>query len=481
MKAVLTLIWISLAACAWPTCAFALDAQVQQIGQTFVDNLPADWKPKLGRWEYFNPEECFTAPTGVCYGNNPTSPYGYPSFSTGPGGDDVFSFRMNPSEAVVLIFRTPPSLRYFSFAQYLVKRPGDKTAVFASLSDSLNHLKIGTTGSQTAGVNVFNQYAAVVWTADKATFGKISALLQSSGLPQWAINFLPFPLEISPAGAPSGTTVKINLGYGQGADLINMLMRTALPTISADFDQYRQEKPFFVVKVRPAEPQASQPAPALGYASETSGVSEGEELRKALDQLVADVRSNYSGKKYKITELGVKFIPLTGWDCIYQNMGCAADNHDALYSVDSNSGGSGVVKFRNSGDFVIIAGVNHQKTGKATYINHSIYDTKKFAGIVSIADQSLTTQSALYHAGVTDPADPRNKLYQSLYAYVISYKCAGISYCLAIPAPTVTNPIGLAPGSPFFIMGRKYLEPRTKVRPSAAETIPHRALLATRP
>jgi hypothetical protein len=64
---------------------------------------------------------------------------------------------MNPSEAVVLVFRTPPTMRYFSFAQYLVKRPGDDYAVFASLSDSLNQLKIGTTGSQSPGTNVFNQ------------------------------------------------------------------------------------------------------------------------------------------------------------------------------------------------------------------------------------------------------------------------------------------------------------------------------------
>ena len=93
----------------------------------------------------------------------------------------------------------------------------------------------------------------------------------------------------------------------------------------------------------------------------------------------------------------------------------------------------------------------------------------------------MTKQSALYHAGVSDPADPRLATYSSLYAYAISYDCTGISHCLAIPAPTAANPIGLAPGSPFFVMGRKYLEPRTRVRPALSEITPHRSMLLSAP
>jgi hypothetical protein len=130
---------------------------------------------------------------------------------------------------------------------------------------------------------------------------------------------------------------------------------------------------------------------------------------------------------------------------------------------------------------LIITGVIHQKTGKATYVNHSVYDTKKLSGIVSVADPLLTKQSALYHAGVSDPADPRLATCSSLYAYAISYDCTGISCCLAIPAPTAANPVGLAPGSPFFVMGRKYLEPRTGVRPALSEITPHRSMLLSTP
>ena len=83
--------------------------------------------------------------------------------------------------------------------------------------------------------------------------------------------------------------------------------------------------------------------------------------------------------------------------------------------------------------------------------------------------------------GRVDPADPRLATCSSLYAYAISYDCTGISCCLAIPAPTAANPVGLAPGSPFFVMGRKYLEPRTGVRPALSEITPHRSMLLSTP
>lgn len=468
---------VLLAALTGAPAASAQDATVNQVATRFQSLLPAGWTQVPGSWEYFDPEACFTSPTGVCYGNNPTSPYGFPSFARKPDGSPAFSFQMNPSEAVVVVFRTPPTMRYFSFAQYLVKRPGDAYAVFASLSDSLNHAKIGTTGSQSSGTNVFNQYAAVVWTADKATYETTRALLLASGLPPWAINFLPLPLEITPSGSP----IPVGLGYGRDGSLVNLLMRTALPVIDSEFDAYRQEKPFFVVRVRPPRPQALSAAPVVGYASDVSGVKEADTLGQALDQLVADIRSRYAGKRYRVSDLSVAFTTVTGWDCIARNIGCAADNHDALYSFDSNSANSGVIRFGNTRDLMIVAGVDHRKTGKATYFSHSVYDTKKLAGIVSVADPMLTAQSALYHAGVTDRADPRYAAYSSLYAYAISYDCSGVSHCLTIPPPTVANPVGLVPGSPFFVMGRKYLEPSTRVRPAVSEVTPHRSLLLTAP
>jgi hypothetical protein len=234
------------------TPSYALDLQVQSLGDRFLGQLPAGWSSTLGTWEYFDVTKCFTTPGMICYGNNPTSPYGFPSFVPGS-----MNFQMSENEAVVLILRTPSQMRYFAFTQYLAVRPGETSPVFASLSDSLNHMKIGTTGSSQNGVNVFDSYTALVWTADQNTYQTAKNLLIASGLQEQAINFIPLPINLPM------TTIK--MGYGADKDTFNMLMRTAMPTIPAVFDQYVKDNPYYVMKVGPAQASAPAYAPVIGY------------------------------------------------------------------------------------------------------------------------------------------------------------------------------------------------------------------------
>ena len=58
--------------------------------------------------------------------------------------------------------------------------------------------------------------------------------------------------------------------------------------------------------------------------------------------------------------------------------------------------------------------------------------------------------------------------------------CFSYTDFTAIPAPTADDPIGLEPGAPFFVLGRSYLEPRTLVRPSSSEIVPHQVFLGSR-
>ncbi len=266
--------------------SLAIDLQVQSIGDRFLNQLPATWNQSVGTWEYFDVAKCFTTPGAICYGNNPSSPYGFPAFTDPITPLANLNFQMNQNEAVVLIFRTPAEMRYFSFAQYLASRPGDTEMVFASLSDSLNHRKLGTTGSQTPGTNVFNNYSAVVWTADLNTLSTVKNLLTQSGLPEVAINFLPLPVNLP--------MTQLKMGYGADKEQFNMLMRTALPTIQSELDQYIAEKPFYVLKVGPRELIDLNPSPAIGYQSEITGVKENSNLQLALNRLAKNVQTHYS-------------------------------------------------------------------------------------------------------------------------------------------------------------------------------------------
>lgn len=449
------------------------DSFVDSVGDAFIANLPPGWNATTGSWRYFDTLGCFTTPGYTCYGNNPSSPYGSPYFGEYGANPNLATVQIGEDEAVVVIFRTPPEMRYYSFNQYLFRRPDSSTEVFASMSQALNLKGLGTTGSAEPGASPFDAYAAVVWTADQNTFDSVQADLLESGLPLHAINFLPLPQAI-PA-RPSEPAYALHMGHGSSFDVFNLLMRTALPDDQAAFDAYMQENPYYVVRVGPSTHLAPNPAPVIGYPSDISGVTESASLQTALNRLVSDIGKRYAGA-FSFKKQTSTYTEHVGWDCISELSECTGDNYDVLYSHDVAT----FVRVKDLQDFVIVVGVNHQQSGKAAYINSTIYDSKKFASIVSVADADLTSQSALYHAGITNPRDPRVRTYRGLYAYMFSYDCAGKQYCASIPPPTASNPIGLRPGSPFFVLSRSYLEPHTLVRPSDTEVVQHQVYLGTR-
>lgn len=449
-----------LAACAFvlPQAARAADPVVQAMGDTYVANLPADWRPELGGWEFLDVLDCYTAGRS-CYGNNPASPYGYPQFN------GFARLKLAPSEAVVVFMRTPPAARYFGITQYLITRGRTSKEILASLSDTLNLLTFKTLGSDTPGQDVFDQYAVLVWTADINTLAKVKFQLAQQGIPENRINFLPIPINLP-----------LNMGYGADADTFSILLRVAMPEVQSTFDTYRTDNPFFAVKVGQVSPPPIAAAPTVGYRSEISGVSEVAAYQAPLNALVADIKRNYA-RRFTLRAQTIEYVSAIGFECIAGTAKCTLDTHDGLYANDLSKL---VLTVNSPQDIVIIAGVNHQRTGKSLYVNHTVNDVSKQTGIVSVDDPVLTTASALYHAGVTAPGDPRAQLYDKLYAYVVSYDCAGLQHCLQIPAPTAANPIGLEPGAPFGLYERSYVDPRTGVRPSPTEIVRHQVFIGTK-
>jgi len=449
------------------------DPFVESVGDAFIANLPAGWNVTTGSWMYFDSVGCFTTPGFTCYGDNPSSPYGSPYFDEFGTNPNLATLQLGADEAIVVIFRTPPEMRYYSFNQYLFKRQDSSTEIFGSMSEALNLRRLGTTGSPEPGASPFGSYAAVVWTADQNTFDSVQADLLESGLPLNAINFLPLPQAI-PA-RPSEPAYALHLGHGPSSDVFNLLMRTAMPSDQAAFDAYKQENPYYVLRVGPGTHLPPNPAQVIGYPSDISGIAESPSLQTALNRLVSDIGKRY-GNAFSFKKQANTYTEHVGWDCISEISECTGDNYDVLYSHDVAT----FVRVKDLQDFIIVVGVNHQQSGKAAYINSTIYDSKKFASIVSVDDADLTSQSALYHAGITNPRDPRVRAYKGLYAYMFSYDCAGKQYCAAIPPPTASNPVGLRPGAPFFVLSRSYLEPHTLVRPSDTEVVPHQVFLGSK-
>lgn len=437
----------------------AADPAVDAMADTFVAALPAGWTVTRAQWEFLDVADCFLTKES-CFGNNPSSPYGYPIFNFAP------RFLLAPSEAVVVFMRTPPEMRYFGFTQYLISRGAVAEQVLASLSDTLNLTKFVTLASSAPGQNVFNQYAVLVWTADLNSLASVKALLALQGIEGSKVNFLPLPI-----GLP------LNMGYSADADVFALLLRVALPNVQAEFDAYRTEVPFAAMKITPSAPPPVDPAPTIGYVDETSGFAEDPALATALNELVADIKAKYR-RTFKLEQQVVRPFLAKGLDCIAgTTSACILDSHDSLYSADLSSTS---VTVRNLQDVVIVAGVNHRTTGKALYMNHSVNDPVKSTGIITVDDTVLTTASALYHAGVKLPRDPRVQRYKNLYAYAVSYDCNGLEHCMNIPAPTPEKPVGLPPGATFGLWERNYVDPRTGVRPDENEVVRQQVLVGTK-
>lgn len=382
------------------------DSYVDSLGADLVSRLPRGWVAKKGEWKYFDVKNCFQG-TKSCAGNNPSSPYGYPSFADEQASGMTLAYQIGINEALVLIFRTPPDSRYYAFTPYFMKAHNSVEIDFASLSDSLNHRKLVTTGSVLPGGAPFNQYSVIVWTANINTYSQVQQIFVGLQFPETAVNLIPIPLAIP--------GFNFSLGYGENGDIYSMLMRIALPKSQTQLDAYMREKPFFVVKLNPDLNIEFNSLPAQGYSSTLSSLVEQEaypNLQTALNMLVYDIKNKYASQ-YFFYKNNPDFPLKNGWDCITTTSICNGDNHDDLNSADTR-----VINVTSLQDMVIVVGVNHQKTGKATYLNHSVYDTVHSAGITSVTDVELTNESALYHAGVTAANDWRRILYKNLYAYV---------------------------------------------------------------
>jgi hypothetical protein len=162
-------------------------------------------------------------------------------------------------------------------------------------------------------------------------------------------------------------------------------------------------------------------------------------------------------------------------------------------------------------EFVIVYGVNHQKTGKATYSSFSIYaDKDRWFGLIN-----GTTLSTDFDQG-GQPGDSARRFLcpgdpsqcpagvEYLYAWKVARDCGDEPYCMDVKVnddpskpfngiddvpyacslwdvySTPGNPINLGPfdldKAELFFLWRSYMEPATKVGPDDNELIYDRAI-----
>jgi hypothetical protein len=135
------------------------------------------------------------------------------------------------------------------------------------------------------------------------------------------------------------------------------------------------------------------------------------------------------------------------------------DNRDAVYlTTGAFTLGS------NPGEYVLVYGVNHAASGKATYANFSVYGRDLMNGVAQVSNHDYAGTAEAYLPG--NPAAP--------YLYVA--KVSRQQEPGSVFVPYGQGPYGIDLDLPAFIGFRAYVEPATKVGPAWGELVWDRAV-----
>jgi len=172
-----------------------------------------------------------------------------------------------------------------------------------------------------------------------------------------------------------------------------------------------------------------------------------------LRQAILDKNPGYVPTEYTTQ------IWLTEWlDGIQRKVNLIGESRDTTY-LKTSAG------FTLSDDeFLIIYGVNHQATGKATYSNFTIYQEAKDLGISAVNSPVFSGSAIDYIPG--DTYAPY------LYAWKAAFNCGDDPQCLKIEIPAYLQPCSNVDLTQNLFVGfRAYLEPATAVGPTSTELL----------
>jgi hypothetical protein len=440
--------------------AALLAARWQDIAARLVVALTrGGYIVQTGELRFFGVEDCLALPQ--CYGNNPSSPYGVYCLPPGPGerGDQAvkppcpadaslrWAWRLREDEALIFIGQTPPAAQYFSFRSYVFSRRGwlGRRELFASLGDSLNLKVISTTGTPDgAAGDPFDRATVVITTADRRLDARLRQWLASSGAPEEMAN-----TDVIPRGLT-------RMGTTSDSDEFVMLMRVAQFADAAAGQRYTRTPPATVLRVTPPTPWPIEPLPLPAERPRGTETSEAW-LKPALVLLIDAVRAKYLGAE--IEHRRMRTPRLSGLTCLKRHTPCFGDNADAVYSVSLPTRLTDDPR-----DFLIVVGVQHETTGKATSTSLAVYHTPRLMGIAAVTGDAL-----LHSADRYLPTHPQRRY---LYAYKFARDCQGEPYCSEVSQ----GPLGVPLATRLNLVERAYLEPKTHTGPLAAQIVPPHVL-----
>jgi hypothetical protein len=414
-------------------------------------------------------------------GYNSNNPNNYPANIDylAPG----FTSKLRPDEAVILIGRTPPPALYYCFRSYLgfvenkpekdysedITAGNDHTGfyhqIFASLGDQLNNYNIWT-GKTPKGApgKPFNSSTIIISTADRNINKQIRKALGFAGYSQDIMNDDNIPIELT------------NMGLEEGKDTFIFMMRFALWARQNIGNQYINniDKFIKVFRITPKIPLSNlSPWPVPTLKIRETGITEYQVVpnsRRDFDHLRNEIINKYGSTEYDHVDLDLTVGIPDNYNAILRDINIYGDDRDAVYFKTED------FKLTSDDDFVIVYGINHQRTGKAIYSNASFYGAELFNGVVGAFSTVQFPDSAAEYF----PVGYKNAGYY--YVYKMARK-ADEDNVVIIPYST-GNPLGKAYGvdnnKDARIVFRVYLDKIAMVGPYIFDIIWDHAMLFTK-
>ncbi len=387
-----------------------------------------------------------------CYLFNPDNRYigwwlppgpGQTAPDTVPDGQgNSLSWRLRPDEAVVAVGRTPPQASYFSYRSYLHDHwfplLGERDWLFFNLGDSINQFVI-----HTGPGGPFDADFVLTTTADATIDAEVRAAALEAG----------YPLEALNTDVVAGEDLV--LGLHPEADTFRMQNRMALFEDPDAGEAYLAEPPVTVWRVSPLVERTRVPLEPLPLRSRGSGTNE-EAWRDAMEELDDAVRAAFP--EYTAHDLPTVVPTADDDEC---PPGC---NRDTFFGVSVH-----YLLPMWADAFVLVYGVNHERTGKSVYSNFTVVGVDHLSGIEAVHSRQMP--------GSARPYLPDHPQVDDLYAWKIARDCRGEATCIEVPdeCPGYGD---LGEGSVAF---RAYTEASTATGPLTSELVVDRAILFTRP
>ena len=362
----------------------------------------------------------------------------------------IQGWQLNPDEALVIVTKTPPECVYFSYCGFLFYKYYEKEKqrkwVWTSYNDPLNNLTIKTSGTPNgAKGNPFNQDTIIIVTADKGIDQRIRSAAVSAGYSEDIINTYVTPSSM------------VKMGTGPECDTIVFGQRMALFADEKAGQEYVNAVSA-AIRVTPESQVELDPFPAPELRVRGTGKTE-VDLQPALDDLRQAILAKHSSLSANELETSV-WLP-ESYEAVQTETYVAGESRDTVYlRSDTFTLGD------DPDEFVIVYGVNHAASGKATYSNCSFYGEAGWNGVAGIYSTEYTGSAEEYLPG--------NPLAKYLYVCKFARSCGTEKTCVVVPTGPEAHGVKL--DEPAFVAIRAYLEPATKVGPAYTELLYDRAI-----